>query len=257
MSPCQRGIGAPGNGHRHAGHLQGSDRARHRRLARIGRAVARRLAAEGTDVAISYASRTADAEATPGEIRALGVRGLASPCDVSRPDDVARLATEVRERLGSIDVFVHCGAISNLCDHTELDLARRREMIDVNLTGAHLVPWAVEDEMIRRRSGRIVMITSLAALRPRPMQIHHTTAKAGGIALTRCCAEARAPHGVRVNCVAPGLIETEMLHVLPRERIAAVVKDAPMGRVGQPEEVVAAVRFLPSDESSFVTGQTL
>src|SRR5437660_3475298 len=138
----------------------------------IGRATALRLASEGADVAISYASRTREAEQTVAEIRALGRRALYAPCNVANPEDVHRLVGQTRRELGPIDLLVHCGAISDLKDHTELSYDAWREMIDVNLTGAYLVVFAVKDEMLQRRFGRLVTVSSIAALRPRKMHIH-------------------------------------------------------------------------------------
>lgn len=223
----------------------------------IGRAVALRLASEGADVAISYASRAEAARQVVEEITALGRRAVAAACDVSRPDDVERLVATTRERLGPIDLLAHCGAISNIAGHADLTYEQWHETIDVNLNGAFLAIFAVKDEMIERRFGRIVTVSSIAALRPRKMQIHYASAKAGVIALTQCCAEAFAPHNVRVNCVAPGLTETEMAHVLPDETVRQVVADTPLGRIGQPEEIANVIRFLLSEESSFMTGQTV
>ena len=223
----------------------------------IGRATALRLAHEGADVAISYASRLHDAEQVVAEIQALGRKAICVPCNVGNAAEVARLIARTRVDLGPIDLLAHCGAISNITDHTDLTYPLWLETIDVNLNGTFLVVFAVKDEMIARQFGRIVLVSSVAALRPRKMQIHYAASKAGVIALTRCCAEAFAPHNVRVNCVAPGLIETEMAHVLPEETMKRVVADTPMGRIGQPDEIAAVIRFLLSEESSFMTGETL
>jgi len=222
----------------------------------IGRATALRLARDGADIAFSYASRASDAQETAAAIRALGRRVVCSPCNVAHPDDMRRLVDEARQ-LGPIDYLVHNGAISNLQDHGTLTLEVWRETIDVNLTGTYIAVFAVKDEMIRRRFGRIVTLSSVAALRPRKRQIHYSSAKAGVIAFTRCCAEAFAPHNVRINCVAPGLIDTEMARVLPPEMAQAVVNETPLSRLGKPEEVAAVIRFLLSEESSFMTGDTL
>jgi 3-oxoacyl-[acyl-carrier protein] reductase len=222
----------------------------------IGRATALRLAREGADVAISYVSRGAAAKEVVAEIQALDRRAIAVACDVSQPADVERLVRETRRELGPIDLLVHCGAISNIASHEQLSYECWRETIDVNLNGAFLMVFAVKDEMLRRGFGRIVTVSSIAALRPRKMQIHYASAKAGVIALTRCCAEAFAPL-VRINCVAPGLTETEMAHVLPDETIRQVVQETPLGRIGQPEEIANVIRFLLSEESSFMTGQTV
>jgi 3-oxoacyl-[acyl-carrier protein] reductase len=223
----------------------------------IGRAAALRLAADGAHVAISYASRTAEAALAVEEIRRLGRKALAVRCNVADPGEVGEMVRRTRAELGPIDFLVHSGAVSNLADHSELSLERWRETIDVNLTGTYLAVFAVKDEMIRRKFGRIVTVSSIAALLPRQMQIHYASAKAGVMALTRCCAEAFAPHNVRVNCIAPGLVETEMAHVLPEARRREIIAATPMGRIGRPEEIAAVARFLLSEESSFMTGQTL
>lgn len=222
----------------------------------IGRATALRLAHEGADVAISYASRSAAAEEVVAEIRSLGRRATAAACNVSQPDDVRRLVEQTRQQLGPIDLLAHCGAISNIAGHEELSYEQWHETIDVNLNGTFLIVFAVKDEMLRRGFGRIVTVSSIAALRPRKMQIHYSASKAGVIALTRCCAEAFAPR-VRINCVAPGLTETEMAHVLPPNVIHRVIDETPLGRIGEPEEIAGVIRFLLSEESSFMTGQTV
>ena len=223
----------------------------------IGLAIARQLARGGANVAISYGSRVEPAEEAVAEFRALGRQSICVRCDVASQEQIDELVRRTRDELGPIDYLAHCGAISNTATHAELDFERWREMIDCNLHGAFRVVWAVKDEMLARKSGSMVLISSVAALRPRARQIHYATAKAGVIAMARCCAEAFAPSGVRINCIAPGLIETELLHVLTDQQIQTVVDQTPMGRVGTPEEVAEMACFLLSDRASFTTGQCM
>jgi 3-oxoacyl-[acyl-carrier protein] reductase len=223
----------------------------------IGRATALRLAAEGADVAISYVTRHEAAEEVLAAVRALGRHALAVPCNVAHKEEVDRLVGETAATLGPVDLLAHCGAISNVCSHAELDLERWRETLNVNLTGTYLVTFAVKDSMIERGFGRIVTLSSVAALAPRQMQLHYSAAKAGVIAFTRCLAEALAPHNVRVNCVAPGIVETEMVHMLPDDHLERVIAATPMGRIGEPEEIAGTIRFLLGEDSSYMTGQTL
>ena len=139
--------------------------------------------AEGANVAIGYGSRRDAADAVVTQIRSLRRKSLAGPCDVSRQDQIDSLVGAARKELGPIDLLCHCGAISNVASHAELSYERWFETIDANLNGAFRVVFAVKDEMIERGFGRIVLFSSVAALRPRAMQIHYSAAKAGVIAL--------------------------------------------------------------------------
>lgn len=223
----------------------------------IGRAVALQLARGGAHVAIGYATRKEDAEKVVAEIRTMGSKSLAGACDVSRQSQIDSLIEATRRELGPIGLLCHCGAISDIASHSELSFERWFATIDANLNGAFRIVFSVKDEMISRGFGRIVLFSSVAALRPRAMQIHYSAAKAGVIALARCCSDAFAPHGVRVNCIAPGLIETEMAHVLSDEQIGRIRSETPLGRLGLPAEVAELACFLLSERSSFMTGQTI
>ncbi|MBM3800912.1 MAG: 3-oxoacyl-ACP reductase FabG [Acidimicrobiia bacterium] len=222
----------------------------------IGRAIALRLARHGANVAINYFSRDADAVDTQREVQREGVPCVLVKGDVSEPASVDSVVARTCEALGPVDLLVANAGISILESHKEISWTTWKKTLSINLDSVFLSIMAVKDGMLERKYGRIVCISSVAALRPRQRQIHYAASKGAIVSMVRCCAEAFAPH-VRVNCIAPGLIETEMGAGLGPEATKSIVENTPLNRLGQPEEIANVAYFLLSDQSSFMTGQTL
>jgi 3-oxoacyl-[acyl-carrier protein] reductase len=154
-----------------------------------------------------------------------------------------------------VDLLVTSAGIAGAEHHSEMTFENWRRMLSVNLDGTYLPVMEVKDGMLDRGYGRIVCIASIAGLRARGRMITYSTSKAGVIAFSRSCAEAFGP-SIRVNCVAPGLIETEMGATAGAETIQRMADEAFLKRIGQPEEIAETVLFLLSERSSFTTGQT-
>ncbi len=223
----------------------------------IGRAAALRLATEGANVSVNFVSNCERADQTVEELRAAGAEAIRLQGNVANREDVHRIVDEARKALGPIDIVVHSAGISIVEHASDVTWETWKKIMEVNLDGTFNVVYAVKDEMIERAFGRISLMSSVAALRERENQVHYSASKAAVIAMTRCLAQGWAQHNIRVNCICPGLIDTEMANTLPPAARTNVVENTPMKRLGRPEEVANAIRFLVSDESSFMTGQTV
>ena len=223
----------------------------------IGRSICLMLASEGARVAVNFRDNLVAAEETLSEIQGVGGVGLVAQADVSVEADVNRLVSYVRERFGPIDLLINNAGTVETVGHDEVTFKGWKHMFAVNADGPFLVTWAVKDEMIVRNYGRIVNISSLAGVVPKDNQIHYGSAKAALISFTRHCARAFARHNIRVNCVAPGLTNTELARQANPGLIDQIVQFTPMGRMGEPEEIATTVKFLLSDDSGFITGQTI
>lgn len=223
----------------------------------IGRAAAVRLASEGVRVGVNYVTRRDKADEVVSEIAAAGGSAVAVQGDVTSPEQVSRMVQETRAAFGPIDMLVHSAGLSILEKAEDVTFETWRKVMSVNLDGTFHVIHALQDEMIARKFGRIVLLSSIAALRERKNQVHYSAAKAGVIAMARCLAEAWAEHNIRINTICPGLIATDMGKLMSPEATQYVINNTPMRRLGTPEEIAAAIRFLLSDESSFMTGQSL
>lgn len=223
----------------------------------IGRACCERLAADGAKVAINYRTNAAAARQTEQIIQDGGGTVCVVAGDVSSADQVNSMVAEVTEKLGAIDLLVNNAGIFDYAGYAETTPQLWQRTLDVNLTGTYLVTWAVLEGMVERKFGRIVNIASIAGLRARPMSIAYAVSKAGVIALTKSLSEAVAGHNVRVNAVAPGLIDTEILDDVSHSALEKLVQNTPIPRMGEPSEIANLVTFLLGEQSSFTTGQTL
>ena len=223
----------------------------------IGRACCVRLAKAGAQVAINYRSREEDALETAQLVEAAGGRAMTVQADVADEKSVERMVAQVNDRLGPIDMLVNNAGIFEYVTPETTTLDHWRSTIDVNLTGLYIVTWAVKDQMVERRFGRIVNMTSISALRSRPYGIAYSASKAGVVAFTKSASEALVPFNIRMNAVAPGLIETDIIDDVDQPVIDRIVEQTPMKRIGQADEIADVVHFLLSEASRFMLGQTV
>jgi 3-oxoacyl-[acyl-carrier protein] reductase len=219
----------------------------------IGLAIARALADAGAKVAI-VGREQARAAAVAAE---LGERAAGFACDVARGDQVEAAIAAAERALGPIDILVNNAGLTRDNILLRLTEADWDAVLDANLKGAFHTTRAVIKGMMKRRSGRIVNITSIVGLTGNKGQANYAASKAGLIGFTKSVAKEYASRGVLVNCVAPGFIETDMTAALPEAARATLLEDIALGRLGRPEDVAGAVLFLASDLAGYVTGQVL
>ena len=223
----------------------------------IGRAIAAELAAEGRAVCINYLERRDAAEELLAQLRAKGCRAMICQADVADRAAVSAMVRAVEKELGPIDLLVNNAGIShqNLFQSTTDEMWQR--LLDVNLTGSRNCICEVLPGMISRKAGCIVNISSMWGLRGASCEVAYAATKAAVVGLTRSLALEVAPSGIRVNAVAPGCIETDMVKVLGEETRAMLVEETPIGRLGTPEDIVRLVSFLGGEKASFITGQVI
>jgi 3-oxoacyl-[acyl-carrier protein] reductase len=218
----------------------------------IGAAISRELAKAGAKVALNYRAGQEAADEVAGEIGGLAVRA-----DVSKPEEVQALIERVEGELGDIDALVNNAGVTRDTLIARMTDDDWQTVIDTNLRGTFNTSRAVSRKMLRRRAGSIVNLSSVVGVHGNPGQANYAASKAGIIGLTKALARELGSRGVRVNAIAPGYISTELTDVLNDEQRGLILQNTPLGRLGEPEDVARAVRFLCSDEAAFITGEVL
>ncbi len=221
----------------------------------IGRAIALRLAEDGANVAVIYAGSADKAEAVVNEIMALGVNAKAYRCNVADSAAVNETVKAVTNDLGKIDILVNNAGITR----DGLMLRMKDEdfdaVLDTNLKGAFNMIRACYSGFIRKKSGRIINISSVSGIMGNAGQANYSASKAGVIGLTKSVARELASRGITCNAVAPGFIQTDMTENLGDNN--PLLNSIPLGRMGKPEDIAAAVAFLASDSAAYITGEVL
>ena len=223
----------------------------------IGRGIALELAREGWDVCINYFDSQQAAEDVAAQILSIGQNAIAVQADVSDVKSVEQMVRAAEANLGHITLLVNNAGIAGQTLFQDTTDEMWNRYLAVNLTGARNTIRAVLPHMLHEKAGCIVNISSMWGLRGASCEVAYSCTKAAIIALTRSLALELAPSHIRVNCVAPGVIDTDMVKVLGEETRQSLVEQTPLGRLGTPEDIAHAVAFFASEKSSFLTGQVL
>ena len=223
----------------------------------IGRAGAKRLAAEGYAVGIDYLQAREQAQDLEALLRGQGAEALAVQGDVADREAITAAIHLVEAALGPISLLVNNAGIAEQRQFQDISEDFWQRIFAVNVTGPFHTAQAVLPGMLHEKRGAIINISSIWGQRGASCETAYSASKAALIGLTRSLAMELAPSGIRVNCVAPGVIRTDMVEVLGEETLSELAEQTPMGRLGTPEDIAAAVAFLAGDAASFITGQVL
>ena len=223
----------------------------------IGTAAVRELVRRGWGAAIHYYGGEGRAERLHAELEPLGVPLMTVRADVSDEGQVRDMVAQVLDQFGRLDSLVCCAGLAHTGLISQIGERDWRRLFGVNVDGVHYCCRAVLPEFLRRHSGTIVTVSSMWGQVGASCEAAYSAAKGAAIAYTKALAKELGPSGIRVNCVAPGVIDTEMNAHLTHEDMDALAEETPLGRIGTPEEAAKAIAFLAGEESSFITGQVL
>ncbi|MCM3587152.1 3-oxoacyl-[acyl-carrier-protein] reductase [Mesobacillus maritimus] len=223
----------------------------------IGREIALELAREGANVAINYAGSEAKAAEVAAEIKEMGREAIAIQADVSSSESVESMVKQTIEAFGRLDILVNNAGITKDNLLMRMKEADWDDVINTNLKGVFLCTKAVTRQMMKQRSGRIINISSIVGVSGNAGQANYVAAKSGVIGLTKTTAKELASRGITVNAVAPGFITTDMTDQLTEETKSEMLKQIPLARLGEPIDIAKTVLFLASEDSRYMTGQTL
>lgn len=229
----------------------------------IGEATAVTLAKAGADVAVT-SRKLPELERVAGEIRKLGRRAIALEAHLGRVDQLGPLVERVTAEFGGLDILVNNAGTNFFAPAIDMEEKAWDAVFNLDLKGLFFLSQAAARVMRKRGGGRIVNVSSISGIRVQVPTSHYSIAKAGVIMATKAMALEWAPFGIRVNCIAPGAVDTKLydaiFSLMPEDHAAAAKKEAasriPMGRVGRPQEIADAVLYFASDASSYTTGQT-